>query len=98
VAWITTGDSAFGSTCRQMMLAPLAPAARAASMYSRERIDSVEARIRRTQAGTTPRPTAITTLTMPTPSTATRARASRNPGNDNSTSITRWMTRSSQPP
>ncbi len=50
-AWTTIGVAAFGSTWGQAIMAPGAPRARAASMYSRLRIVRTWPRMRRANVG-----------------------------------------------
>ena len=98
VDWTSTGDSALGSTWRNMMRSGPAPMARAASTKSSSRKASTRERTMRAYAGTATVETAMTALNHPGPRVPTTAKAKNSDGSASSTSMTRMMNPSTHRP
>ena len=87
-----------GTTCLRTMRMSRAPSERAASTKSRSRIPATEPRATRAKAGIVQIPIAMTVLVRPGPSALTMMMASSRYGNASSTSMTRMIRVSTQPP
>ena len=98
VPWTINGVMALGSTETSRMRAVPAPRAFDAATKLVSLTDSTLARITRAKAGMVTMPIASNALIKPGPSTETIAIANSSDGNASSTSITRMMTLSTQPP
>jgi hypothetical protein len=99
VAWTITGESEFGSMCRNTIVFSLTPSARAANTWSVLRWASIEPRSSRAKIGTLTMATAVITVHwLGLAASAAMEIASSSDGTDSRMSVKRIRMLSAQPP